>query len=158
MSNYTKITDFDIKDDYLTGNPLKIVKGAEIDAEFVAIAAAITTKANSIDVYTKAEADAAVEAELSVMDIVSGYAAGTAPGNVVTVAAGFTLSTGLAAGTIFMVYNNSGSAITITQDTGLTLRLAGTNLTGNRTAAARSLFSIVVISTSEYLVVGAGVS
>ena len=31
---YTKTTDFAIKDTYLSGNPAKVVKGAEIDAEF----------------------------------------------------------------------------------------------------------------------------
>lgn len=38
--SYTKITNFAIKDTYLTGNPAKIVKGAEIDAEFDNIATA----------------------------------------------------------------------------------------------------------------------
>lgn len=37
---YTKATDFAAKDALLTGNPAKIVKGTEIDAEFNAIAAA----------------------------------------------------------------------------------------------------------------------
>jgi hypothetical protein len=31
---YTKTTDFAIKDTYLSGNPAKVVKGAEIDTEF----------------------------------------------------------------------------------------------------------------------------
>ena len=34
MSNYVKITDFDAKDDFISGNPLKLIKGAEIDDEF----------------------------------------------------------------------------------------------------------------------------
>jgi hypothetical protein len=44
MSNYTKATNFASKDSLLTGNPLKIVKGTEIDNEFNAIATAISTK------------------------------------------------------------------------------------------------------------------
>lgn len=32
--SYTKTTNFAIKDTYLTGNPAKVIKGVEIDAEF----------------------------------------------------------------------------------------------------------------------------
>lgn len=46
MSNYIKATNFATKDTLTTGNPSKIVKGTEIDAEFTAIASAITSKAN----------------------------------------------------------------------------------------------------------------
>lgn len=46
MSNYVKATNFYSKDALLTGNPDKIIKGAEIDDEFNAIATAITTKAD----------------------------------------------------------------------------------------------------------------
>ena len=34
MSNYTKLTDFAVKDTLPTGNAAKIVKGEEIDDEF----------------------------------------------------------------------------------------------------------------------------
>lgn len=44
MSNYVKATNFTAKDSLLTGNPAKIIKGAEIDDEFNAIATAIATK------------------------------------------------------------------------------------------------------------------
>lgn len=44
MSNYTPATDFASKDSLLTGNPLKVVKGAEISAEFALIQTAITSK------------------------------------------------------------------------------------------------------------------
>ena len=47
MSNYTKATNFAVKDGYSTGNPAKIIKGTEIDAEFTAIASAISSKADS---------------------------------------------------------------------------------------------------------------
>ena len=49
MSDYTKATNFTSKDTLPTGNANKIVKGTEIDTEFTAIAAAITSKANSLD-------------------------------------------------------------------------------------------------------------
>ena len=47
MSNYSKLTNFTAKDSLPTGDSNKIIKGTEIDSEFVAIAAAITSKANS---------------------------------------------------------------------------------------------------------------
>ena len=47
MSNYTKATNFATKDGLTTGDPAKVVKGTEIDAEFTAIASAISSKADS---------------------------------------------------------------------------------------------------------------
>jgi hypothetical protein len=44
MSDYTKSTNFATKDNLSSGNPLKIVKGTEIDTEFNNIATAIATK------------------------------------------------------------------------------------------------------------------
>ena len=47
MSNYTKATNFASKDALSTGNPSKVIKGTEIDAEYTAIASAISSKADS---------------------------------------------------------------------------------------------------------------
>jgi len=47
MSNYSKLTNFTAKDSLPTGDANKIIKGSEIDAEFLAISSAITSKANS---------------------------------------------------------------------------------------------------------------
>ena len=47
MSDYTKSTNFASKDNLSSGNPLKIVKGTEIDTEFNNIATAIATKIDS---------------------------------------------------------------------------------------------------------------
>lgn len=46
MSNYVKATNFTAKDSLPSGNPSKIVKGAEIDTEFTAIASAVASKAD----------------------------------------------------------------------------------------------------------------
>jgi hypothetical protein len=46
MANYVKATNFFAKDALLSGDPAKIIKGAEIDDEYNAIATAIATKAN----------------------------------------------------------------------------------------------------------------
>lgn len=47
MSNYTKSTNFATKDSLPSGDPLKIVKGTEINTEFDNIATAISTKYDS---------------------------------------------------------------------------------------------------------------
>lgn len=46
MANYVKSTNFASKDALAIGNPLKIVKGTEIDTEFNNIATAVNTKAD----------------------------------------------------------------------------------------------------------------
>jgi len=46
VSDYTKSTNFATKDNLSSGNPLKIVKGTEIDTEFNNIQTAIATKAD----------------------------------------------------------------------------------------------------------------
>lgn len=46
MTNYTKSTNFATKDTLTSGDPLKIVKGTEINTEFDNIATAVATKAD----------------------------------------------------------------------------------------------------------------
>jgi len=46
VSNYTQSTNFATKDSLPSGDPLKIVKGTEINTEFVNISTAIATKAD----------------------------------------------------------------------------------------------------------------
>jgi len=46
MTDYTKATNFATKDALVTGDPLKVVKGTEIDDEFNAIEDAVETKAD----------------------------------------------------------------------------------------------------------------
>jgi hypothetical protein len=47
MSNYTKSTNFATKDNLTPGDPLKIVRGTEIDTEFNNIATAVATKTDN---------------------------------------------------------------------------------------------------------------
>ena len=49
MTAYVKSTNFASKDSLSSGNPLKIVKGTEIDTEFNNIAVAVATKADIAD-------------------------------------------------------------------------------------------------------------
>lgn len=47
MANYTKSTNFAIKDSLVTGNPNKIIKGTEINTEYDNIASAISSKGDA---------------------------------------------------------------------------------------------------------------
>lgn len=47
MSNYAKLTNFASKDSLASGNPLKVIKGTEIDDEFEAIETSIATKTDA---------------------------------------------------------------------------------------------------------------
>ena len=49
MSGYLQLTNFTAKDALTTGDPAKIVKGADIDAELSAIATAISTKYDNVN-------------------------------------------------------------------------------------------------------------
>ena len=52
MSNYNKATNFAVKDTLTSGDPDKVVSGAEIDNEFNAIGSAITSKADKVSSAT----------------------------------------------------------------------------------------------------------
>lgn len=80
-------------------------------------------------------------------------------GSLVSVTAGVTVPASVfAAQDVVTIYNNSASSITITQDTGLTLRLVGTSSTGNRTLLLRGLATVVFISATEAVISGGGLS
>lgn len=73
------------------------------------------------------------------------------------VAAGFTISNAVyAEGDHFDIYNNSSASITITQGAGLTMRLAGTATTGNRTLAQRGRASVWFNASSECIITNLG--
>lgn len=64
-----------------------------------------------------------------------------------------------ARGTVITVLNNTGTgAVTIVQGTGMTLRLAGSTSTGNRTVAVRGMATIYFASATEAYVSGPGVT
>lgn len=47
MSNYTPTTNFEAKDNLPSGDPAKVIKGAEFTTEFTNIATAVATKADT---------------------------------------------------------------------------------------------------------------
>lgn len=57
-------------------------------------------------------------------------------------------------GAIWSVYNNSAGALTLTQGTGLTLRLHGTATTGNRTVSQRGFCTLWSFSLTEIITLG----
>jgi len=58
MSNYTKTTNFTTKDGLTSGNPLKVIKGSYFDTEFDNIATAITSKYDTGNLASEAQAQA----------------------------------------------------------------------------------------------------
>jgi hypothetical protein len=58
MADYSQVNDYSAKDVLATGDPAKLIKGADVDAEFSAISTAIASKFDSTDVASAAEAAA----------------------------------------------------------------------------------------------------
>jgi len=72
---------------------------------------------------------------------------------------GVTVNSGIfSAGNNVTIYNNSAAAQTVTQGAGVTLRLAGSATTGNRTLAQRGICTIVCVASNEFVVSGAGLT
>jgi hypothetical protein len=73
---------------------------------------------------------------------------------------GVTLNTSIfTAGNTVTIFNNSASNQTITQGSGVTMYLAGSATTGNRTLAQRGICTIVcVVNSTTFVISGAGVT
>ena len=54
------------------------------------------------------------------------------------------------------IVNNSTSTITITQASGVTMYLAGTSTTGNRTLQQKGIATVVCISSNTFIISGGG--
>jgi hypothetical protein len=63
-----------------------------------------------------------------------------------------------AAGQSISIYNNSASSQTITQGTSVTMTLAGTATTGNRTLAQYGLCTVLCTASNAFVITGAGVT
>lgn len=58
MADYSQVNDYSAKDALATGDPLKLIRGSDIDAELSAISTAVATKFDSTDIATAGEAQA----------------------------------------------------------------------------------------------------
>jgi hypothetical protein len=80
-------------------------------------------------------------------------------GRFIDTSAGVTVPSGtFAVGDNVTIYNDSSSSITITQGGGVTLRLAGTATTGNRTLAQRGVCTVLCVATNEFVINGGGLT
>jgi len=62
------------------------------------------------------------------------------------------------AGQAVTIYNNSASSQTLTQASGVTMYLAGTATTGNRTLAQRGLATVLCTGTNAFVIAGGGLT
>ena len=65
---------------------------------------------------------------------------------------------GFVAGDCFTLYNSSGSDMTLSAGTNVTIRKVGSSDTGNRTVAERGLVTVVCVSSNEWVATGGGLS
>jgi hypothetical protein len=56
------------------------------------------------------------------------------------------------------IYNNSASSQTITQGTSVTMYLAGTATTGNRTLAQRGVCTVLCVASNTFVITGGGLT
>ena len=61
-------------------------------------------------------------------------------------------------GQAITIYNNSGSSQTIANATAVSMRMAGTANTGNRTLALYGLATVVCVAANTFVISGAGLS
>lgn len=88
MSNYTKTTDFEVKDSLPSGDPGKIIKGTEFEVEFDAISASIATKADQANptfTGTATFADIAVTGTVDGRDVYLGNSSSSQTNSAVTI-------------------------------------------------------------------------
>jgi microcystin-dependent protein len=87
MSNYNKATNFAVKDTLTSGDPDKVVSGAEIDNEFNSIASAVTSKADKVA--------AATTDNLAALDANGNLKDSSFPGNATVPSGGIIMWSGL---------------------------------------------------------------
>lgn len=134
MTDYIKSTNFASKDSLATGNPLKIVKGTEIDNEFNNIATAVATKAdlnsptfigipaaptaaggtNTTQLATTAFVQAALQAVYPVGSIYINAASSTNPATLL----GFGTWTEFGAGRVLVGQNTADASFDVLEETG----------------------------------------
>jgi len=135
MSNYSKSTNFATKDNLTPGDPLKIVRGTEIDTEFNNIATAIATKTDN--------ASAAIVGGTINDTTIGATTASTGAFTTLAASGNVTLSGGTANGVTYLNGSKvvtSGSALTFD---GTTIATTGKfGITGNGSVPTSSALEI----------------
>jgi hypothetical protein len=144
MSNYTKSTNFATKDNLTPGDPLKIVRGTEIDTEFNNIATAIATKTDN--------ASAAVTGGTINDTTIGATTASTGAFTTLAASGNVTLSGGTANGVAYLNGSKvvtSGSALVFdATNTALSVGGAATNTAANRGNISINGTSTAILSLS----------
>jgi len=127
VSNYTQSTNFATKDALSPGDPLKIVRGTEINTEFANIAVAVATKLDTTALASPGPIGATTPAAISCTSLNGGALAG--------------LRNRVINGNFYNDQRNSGAAQTITSGAALAYTVdrfyaycTGANVTGQRVA------------------------
>lgn len=115
MSNYTKSVNFATKDGLISGNPLKLVRGTEIDTEFNNLVTAIATKIDGTVVF--APNGSAVQPSYG-FTANAGVGMYNAAGVLGFATGGIVALTISAAGNVVVTPPTSGTAVTINQVAG----------------------------------------
>jgi len=81
-------------------------------------------------------------------------------GRLITITTGgITVNSGIfSVGQVVTIYNNSASSQTITQGTSVTMYLAGTATTGNRTLAQRGICTVTCVASNTFVASGNGLT
>jgi hypothetical protein len=149
---------------YLTGTSYNGSTAVTIavDATTAATANKVVARDASGDIFARIVSDSLGNIRsIPINNKVAGYIlASTDNGQMISITTGgVTINTGVFAspyGQSISIYNNSASSQTITQGAGVTLRLAGTAATGNRTLARYGVATIVCVASETFVISGAG--
>ena len=149
---------------YLTGTSYNGSTAVTIavDATTAATANKVVARDASGDIFARIVSDSLGNIRsIPINNKVASYIlAATDNGQMISITTGgVTVNTGVFAspfGQSISIYNNSASSQTITQGAGVTLRLAGTTATGNRTLARYGVATIVCVASETFVISGAG--
>jgi hypothetical protein len=153
MSNYVKATNFYTKDALLTGNPAKIIKGAEIDDEFNAIATAVASKADTTSpTFTGTPIAPTAAPNTNTTQIATTAFVTAATGTLGTMATQNANAVAITGGTVAATFTGNLTGNTAGVHTGA---VTG-NVTGNVTGSSGSCTGNAATATSAANAIGVG--